>query len=129
MGRPRQVDPVRNELAVVLRAQGRDVIRATIDDSARAQRYRRGEYSAEGCYFDSHNCDALNRVLFDPFGPAGNRRSNARFMTAPPMLRRPGSVTTSSADAVLIFDGMFLAWDRLVAGICASSCRVQWRRP
>jgi uridine kinase len=40
-----------DELAVVLREQGRDVIRATIDDFLfpRAQRYPRGEYSAEGC--------------------------------------------------------------------------------
>ena len=46
-----------DELAVVLRAQDRDVIRATIDDFLfpRAQRYPRGEYSAEGCYFDTHD--------------------------------------------------------------------------
>jgi len=38
-----------DELGVVLRDQGRAVIRATIDDFVvpRAQRYRRGEYSAE----------------------------------------------------------------------------------
>ena len=65
-----------DELAVVLREQGRDVIRATIDDFLfpRAQRYPRGEYSAEGCYFDTHDYDALNRVLLDPLGPGGDRR-------------------------------------------------------
>src|SRR3954451_15178282 len=64
-----------DELAVVLRAQGRAVIRATIDDFLflRAQRYRRGEYSAEGCYFDTHDTAALNRVLLYPLGPGGNR--------------------------------------------------------
>ncbi|MFB7067231.1 uridine kinase, partial [Streptomyces sp. NPDC056300] len=38
-----------DELAVVLRAQDHDVIRASIDDFLfpRAQRYRRGQYSAE----------------------------------------------------------------------------------
>lgn len=53
-----------DELAVVLRAQGRTVIRATIDDFLfpRAQRYPRGEYSPEGCYFDTHDYDTLNRV-------------------------------------------------------------------
>ncbi|MEU4644809.1 uridylate kinase [Micromonospora sp. NPDC023814] len=53
------------ELAVVLRTQGRDVIRATIDDFLfpRARRYPRGEYSAEGCYFDTHDYDAL--LVFD----------------------------------------------------------------
>ncbi len=61
-----------DEFAVVLRAQGRDVIRATIDDVLfpRAQRYPRGEYSAEGCYYDAHDYDALNRVLLDPLAQA-----------------------------------------------------------
>ena len=65
-----------DELAVVLRAQGRDVIRATIEGFLlpRSQRYRRGEYSAEGCYHDSFDFDALHRVLLDPLGPGGDRR-------------------------------------------------------
>ena len=65
-----------DELAAVLRERGRDVIRATIDDFLfpRAQRYPRGEYSAESCYFDAHDYDALNRVLLDPLGPDGDRR-------------------------------------------------------
>ncbi|SEK33851.1 uridine kinase [Nonomuraea pusilla] len=65
-----------DELAVVLRAQDRDVIRATIDDFLfpRAQRCRRGQYSAEGCYFDAHDHSALCRVLLDPVGPGGDRR-------------------------------------------------------
>src|SRR3569623_1501611 len=64
-----------DELAVVLRAQGRDVIRATIDDFlfTRALRYPRGEYLSEGCYFDTHVFDALNRVLLDPLVPGGDR--------------------------------------------------------
>src|SRR6188768_2607973 len=62
-----------DELAVVLRALGRDVIRATIDDFLfpKAQRYRRGEYSAESCYLDTHDHGTLNRVLLDPLGPDG----------------------------------------------------------
>ena len=60
-----------DELAVVLRAQGREVIRASIEGFLlpRSQRYRRGEYSAEGCYYDSFDFDALYRVLLDPLGP------------------------------------------------------------
>lgn len=56
-----------DELAVVLRAQDRDVVRASIDDFLvpRAQRYRRGQYSAEGCYFDAHDHAALCRVYND----------------------------------------------------------------
>ncbi|MEU7876422.1 cytidylate kinase family protein [Dactylosporangium sp. NPDC049140] len=99
-----------DELAVVLRAQGRDVIRASIDDFLfpRAQRYPRGEYSAEGCYFDTHDYDALNRVLLDPLGPGGDRCfQNAVYdRTADAVLSPP--ISTAQAGAVLVFDGVFL---------------------
>ena len=105
-----------DELAVVLRAQGRDVIRATIDDFLfpRAQRYPRGEYSAEGCYFDTHDYDALNRVLLDPLGPGGDRRFQHAVYdrTADTALSPP--VTTAPADAVLVFDGVFLLRPELI---------------
>jgi uridine kinase len=106
-----------DELAAVLRARGRDVIRATIDDFLvpRAQRYRRGEYSAEGCYFDAHDHHALNRVLLDPLGPGGDRRfqhavydRHADAVLSPP-------VTTATADAVLLFDGVFLLRPELIS--------------
>src|SRR5262245_2289019 len=63
-----------DELAIVLRAQGREVIRATIEGFLfpRVRRYRRGEYSPEGCWLDNHDYDTLNRVLLDPLGPGGN---------------------------------------------------------
>jgi len=106
-----------DELAVVLREQGRDVIRASIDDFLfpRAQRYPRGEYSAEGCYFDTHDYDALNRVLLDPLGPGGDRRFQHAVYdrTADTALSPP--VTTAPADAVLIFDGVFLMRPELIA--------------
>ena len=70
-----------DELTVVLRARGRDVIRATIDDFLfpRAQRYPRGEYSAEGCYFDTHDYDALTRVLLGVALPAGAAAASTRW--------------------------------------------------
>jgi uridine kinase len=105
-----------DELAVLLRAQGRDVIRATIDDFLfpRAQRYPRGEYSAEGCYFDTHDYAALNRVLLDPLGPGGDRRFQHTVYdrTADSVLSPP--VTTAAADAVLVFDGVFLLRPELI---------------
>lgn len=103
-------------MAAVLREQGRHVVRATIDDFLfpRAQRYPRGEYSAEGCYYDTHDYDALNRALLDPLGPGGNRRfqpavydRNADAVLSPP-------VTAAPADAVLLFDGVFLLRPELV---------------
>ncbi|MFG1893724.1 uridylate kinase [Micromonospora zamorensis] len=105
-----------DELAVVLRAQGRDVIRATIDDFLfpRAQRYPRGEFSAEGCYFDTHDHGALNRVLLDPLGPDGDRRFQPTVYdhTTDTVLAPP--VTTAAADAVLLFDGVFLMRPELI---------------
>ncbi|MEQ4300223.1 uridylate kinase [Plantactinospora sp. B6F1] len=105
-----------DELAVVLRTQGRDVIRATIDDFLfpRAQRYPRGEYSAEGCYFDAHDTEALNRVLLDPLGPGGDRRFQPAVCdrTTDTVFSPP--VTTASVDAVLIFDGVFLMRPELI---------------
>jgi uridine kinase len=106
-----------DELAAVLRAQDREVIRASIDDFLvpLAQRYRRGEYSAEGCYLDAHDHEALNRVLLDPLGPGGDRRFQRAVYdhdtdTAP----SPPPVGTAPADAVLVFDGVFLMRPELV---------------
>ncbi|MEU8155594.1 uridylate kinase [Micromonospora sp. NPDC048986] len=105
-----------DELAVVLRDQGRDVIRATIDDFLfpRARRYPRGEYSAEGCYYDTHDYAALNRVLLDPLGPGGDRRFQPAVYdrSADAVLSPP--VTAAPADAVLVFDGVFLLRPELV---------------
>lgn len=105
-----------DELAAVLRARGRDVIRATVDDFLvpRPQRYRRGEFSAEGCYLDAHDHDALNRTLLDPLGPGGDRRyrlavhdPGANAALSPP-------TRTARPDAILIFDGVFLMRPELV---------------
>jgi uridine kinase len=105
-----------DELADVLRARGRDVIRATIDDFLfpRARRYPRGEFSAEGCYFDTHDLEALSRELLDPLGPGGDRRFRPAVYdrTADAVLSPP--VTTAAADAVLVFDGVFLLRPDLV---------------
>ncbi|MFF0468572.1 uridylate kinase [Micromonospora zamorensis] len=105
-----------DELAVVLRAQGRDVIRATVDDFLfpRAQRYPRGEYSAEGCYLDTHDHGALNRVLLDPLGPGGDRRFQPAVYdhTTDTVLAPP--VMPAAADAVLLFDGVFLMRPELI---------------
>jgi uridine kinase len=105
-----------DELAAVLRTQGRRVIRATIDEFLvpRAQRYPRGEYSAEGCYFDAHDYDALNRVLLDPLGPAGDRRFRHAVYDRSADSARSSPVTTAPADAVLVFDGVFLLRPELI---------------
>ncbi|MET7671344.1 cytidylate kinase family protein [Micromonospora luteifusca] len=105
-----------DELAVVLRTQGRAVIRATIDDFVfpRAQRYPRGVYSAESCYFDAHDRNALNRVLLDPLGPGGDLRFQYAVYdhTTDTALSPP--VRTATASTVLLFDGVFLMRPELI---------------
>jgi uridine kinase len=105
-----------DELAAVLRDQGREVIRATIEGFLfpRAQRYRRGEYSPEGCYLDSHDHDAMRRDLLDPLGPGGDRRfrTAAYHRETDTALSLP--LTMAPADAVLLFDGVFLLRPELI---------------
>jgi uridine kinase len=105
-----------DELAVLLRAQGRDVIRASIEGFLlpRSQRYRRGEYSAEGCYRDSFDFDALHRVLLDPLGPGGDRRFQHAVYDHVTDTALSPPVTTASAHAVLLFDGVFLLRPELI---------------
>ncbi|WP_406044684.1 uridylate kinase [Micromonospora sp. NBC_00898] len=107
---------VADDLALLLRARGREVIRSSIESFLfpRALRYRRGEHSPEGCYHDSFDYDALRRVLLDPLGPNGDRRYqhaiyNFRTDTA---LSQP--VRTAPVDTVLLFDGVFLLRPELI---------------
>ena len=103
-----------DELAVVLHVQGREVIRATIEGFLfpRAQR-RRGEYCMRAAT-DSHDHDAMRRDLLDPLRPEGDRR----FRTAvyhretDTALSLPAAI--APADAVLLFDGVFLLRPELI---------------
>jgi uridine kinase len=103
-------------LAVVLRAKGREVIRASIEGFLlpRSQRYRRGEYSGEACYHDSFDHAALHRVLLDPLGPGGDRRFQQAVYDRPTDTALSQPVTRAPADAVLLFDGVFLLRPELI---------------
>jgi uridine kinase len=98
-----------DELAVVLRAQGREVIRATIEDflNPRSVRHPWSD-SAEGWY--NHNTDigALHRVLLDPLGPDGDRRIQRAVYDKATDISVSPPVTTAAIDAALLFDGVFL---------------------
>jgi uridine kinase len=99
-----------DELAAVLQARGRNVIRASIDGfhNPRAVRYRLGRGSPEGCFSDSFNHDGLKKALLDPLGRAGS----GRYRTAIFDHRADCSVLApeqqAHVDSVLIFDGIFL---------------------
>ena len=99
-----------DELAVLLRTRGRDVIRATTESFhlPRAQRYRRGEFSPEANYHDSFDYGALRRVLLAPLGPDGDRRYQPAVYDFDTDTALSPPVTTAPADAVLLLDGVFL---------------------
>jgi uridine kinase len=105
-----------DELAVLLGSRGREVIRASIESFLwpRARRYRRGELSPEGCYEDSFDYDGLRRVLLDPLGPDGDRRYRRAVYDKLTDTAVSPPVATARADAVLLFDGVFLVRPELV---------------
>lgn len=105
-----------NELADILRSRGRQVIQASIDGFLfpRLRRFRRGEDSAEGCYYDSFDFEALHRVLLEPLGPGGDRRIQYAVYDGVTDSALSPPITTASADAVLLFDGVFLLRPELI---------------
>jgi uridine kinase len=105
-----------DELALVLRNRGREVVRASIESFLlpRAQRYRRGEDSPEGCSHDSFDFDALHGVLLDPLGPDGDRGFQQAVYDRDTDTALSPPVTTAAADDVLLFDGVFLLRPELI---------------
>ncbi len=106
-----------DDLAVVLRAQGREVIRATIEDflTLRSVRHPWGD-SAEGWYNHSTDLGALRRVLLDPLGPGGDRRTQLAVYDKVADTAVSPPVTTAGNSAVLLFDGVFLMRKELFDG-------------
>ncbi|MGI8839398.1 MAG: hypothetical protein ACR2F8_01205 [Caulobacteraceae bacterium] len=105
-----------DELAAVLRSRGRKVVRASIEDYLfpRSRRYRRGVYSGEGCYHDSFDYDALHRTLLHPLGPGGDRRFQLATYDRLTDTTTFRTVATAPADAVLVFEGVFLLRPELI---------------
>jgi uridine kinase len=106
------------EIAAVLRARQRDVIRGSVDGFHRPQdlRHRRGALSPRGYYEDSFDTRAVRACLLDPLGPGGDRwyrpavydyRAD-RPVEAPP--------AQASAESVLVFEGVFLFRPELWTG-------------
>jgi uridine kinase len=112
-----------DEVAAVWRAQGRPVVRTSVDGfhRPRVERYQRGRHSPEGYLDDARDWSAIRRVLLDPLGPGGDRQ----YRTATFDLDRDVPVdqpaTIAEPNAAVIVDGTFLqrseladAWDFVV---------------
>jgi uridine kinase len=105
-----------DELGDALRSEGRYVIRASVEGFLypRAHRYRRGEMSAEGCYHDNFDYDALRRVLLDPLGPGGDRDFQRAVYDRETDCAVTEPISAAPVDAVLIFEGVFLMRPELI---------------
>ncbi len=99
-----------DELAGALRARGRDVLRASIDDfhQPSAIRYRLGRNSPDGYFLDSFNYVGLREALLTPLGPGGSGlyRTGIFDLQTDRALLSP--VQQADPDSVLVFDGVFL---------------------
>jgi uridine kinase len=97
-------------LAPLMAAQGRPVIRASVDDfhHPRALRYARGRYSPDGHYLDSYDYDSFRTLLPDPLSPGGSGRYVAKYFDLDN--DRPFDLVAQQAEpaSVLMIDGIFL---------------------
>lgn len=105
-----------DELADLLASLGRPVIRASLDSfhRNRAERYRRGEDSAEGYYRDSFDYAALATALLEPLGPDGNGRYRTEVFDHSDDRPVRQELQTADPTAVLLFDGVFLLRPEIV---------------
>ncbi|MGN6610812.1 MAG: uridine kinase [Angustibacter sp.] len=105
-----------DELAAVLEARGRAVVRVRLDDfhHVREMRYRRGRDSPEGFFHDSYDLDAVRREVLDPLGPDGDGwyRAAVHDVDTDRLLDVPRQ--QAPAGAVLVLDGLFLHREELV---------------
>ena len=99
-----------DELAPLLIAWGRPVIRASVDgfQRPRAERYRRGPDSPEGYYHDSFDYAALRERLLLPLGPGGSRRIRRAVFDLASDRPLPPHEETAQDGAILLLDGVFL---------------------
>jgi uridine kinase len=98
------------ELAGVLRAAGREVLRVSVDDfhHVRAVRYRRGRSSPEGFWLDSFDYPRFVAEVLAPLGPGGSRRFRPRGHDLDTDEVLDGPWLTAPQGAVLVVDGLFL---------------------
>jgi uridine kinase len=106
-----------DELAGVVATRGRPVVRASFDGfhRPRADRYRRGQTSAEGYYRDAFDYEAVRESLLLPLGPGGDRRYRASAFDLRADEPSPEAWFVARADAIVLVDGVFLLRPELAA--------------
>ena len=99
-----------DELAEHLTALGRSVIRASIDGFHHPApvRHRLGSLSPEGYYLDSFAYDSIIDKLLRPLGPGGDRHCQTTAFDYRADSAIDAATLEPPADAILLFDGVFL---------------------
>jgi uridine kinase len=107
-----------DELAALLMARARPVIRTSIDGFHRpkVERYARGRASPEGYYYDARDLDAVVRLLLAPLGPGGDRHYRTASFDLENDRPIDQDASVADADAILIVDGTFLQRPELAGG-------------
>jgi len=97
-----------DELAAVLAARGRTVVRSTIDSfhRPRVERHDPLLSPGEAYYRRSHDLDALRRELLDPF--RGGEPYRVAWFDEPGDRRAESPPCEALSAGVLLFDGLFL---------------------
>lgn len=103
-----------DHLAEVLRARGRAVVRASVDDfhHARAVRWQRGRTSPEGFFLDSYDYPRFAGHLLTPFAAGQPFRRASHDLASDEYVDAPFEAAPPSA--ILLVDGIFLHRDELV---------------
>jgi uridine kinase len=115
---------LRRELAAVLKAQGRSVIEASMDDFHHTKdvRYRQGRTSARGFWEDSFDHEAFIAKVLDPLGDGGDRVVTLRHhdLASDRILNDVPSFQVGD-DVTLLADGLFMQhpgfadrWDAVI---------------
>ncbi len=105
-----------DELAPLIEARDRSVIRASIDGfhNTKEIRYRQGAESAQGYYQDSFNYQAITTKLLIPLGPDGNRQYHRMVYDYRADAPTHEPLRTVPSGGILLFDGVFLLRPELI---------------
>lgn len=98
------------QLTEYIRSNGREVIRASVDGFHHPQeiRYRRGESSPEGYFYDSFDYKALKTELLQPLSSPDDRHYRTTTFDFRENSETESAINVASIDSILIFEGVFL---------------------
>jgi len=99
-----------DELAELMAAHGRPVLRASLDNFKRpwSERHLYDRESGEGYYRNAYDYDLIREALLLPLGPGGNRKYRSSSIDPLTQQRATEATGEAPADAVLLADGVFL---------------------